>query len=184
MRRVFPAVVLVGCLASIVMASSGCEGGGSGQGDRGASSTSGANGTTGGDSCELRTTLSGGIDLTLVDVSQACVYSSRSIGFASLDGRAVVLLLLEKIERGQTGSVGAEIQVSSKSEYWAGAKCSLNVESNVKVQAASDAGVSFDQYLLKGTGSCSTPAVFRGDGGAREPITITPFTFVFRTLFY
>jgi hypothetical protein len=50
--------------------------------------------------------------------------------------------------------------------------------------STSDGGVSFARYLLKGSGSCSTPATFRGDAGGKTPVTVAPFTFAAPMLFY
>ena len=173
MTRIGLAVWLT--LGSVVIA--GCESGASsGEGDGDRASTN--------DTCLLRTTLSGGIDATFGDTSQACVYSSRTVGFAPLGPKAVVLITVRNIERGQTGSFAATIDVTANKETWAGATCTVDVVSNVKEEAASDAGVTFDRYLLKGSGSCSSPAVYRGDAGAKPPVTIAPFTFTFPTLFY
>ena len=185
-RRDLHAAWIVIALGAAVVANSGCESGGadgSAAGTRGASS-----GSSGGDddSCVLRTTLSGGVNAAVGDVSQACVYSQRSVAFAPLDGTVVITLVVDDVERGQTGSFPARMDVRANDESWAGATCTVNIESNVKREPTGDAGGShrFDQYDLEGTGSCSTPAVFRGDAAAREPVTIAPFTFASTTLFY
>ena len=181
-RRDLHAAWIVIALGAAVVANSGCESGGadgSGTGTRGGTGDDDA-------SCVLRTTLSGGVDAAVGDVSQACVYSQRSVAFAPLDGAFAVTLVVDDVERGQIGSFPARMDVRANDERWAGAECTVNIERNVKSEPSGDAGAShtFDQYLLEGTGSCSTPAVFRGDAGGREPVTIAPFTFVFTTLFY
>jgi hypothetical protein len=43
---------------------------------------------------------------------------------------------------------------------------------------------AFDNYLIKGTGTCESQAMYRGDGGTKPPVEISPFTFALRSLFY
>jgi len=145
------------------------------------SGSSGAN--SDGDTCVLQTQLSGGVEATLGG-GLACVYSSRSVAFAPLDGNVAVSLFVREIEAGQTGTFAADMSVSAGSESWTGAACSIDVESNVPSPSSYDAGMSFNDHLLKGKGSCSTLANYRGDAGTKPPVTIAPFTFTFHTLFY
>jgi hypothetical protein len=182
-RSLFASWIVIALVAA-------CESGGGGgttpgTSSSGGGSSGGSSGSSAGDDdeCRLRTTLSGGIDATLGEVSQACVYSQRSVGFAPLGGGPGVVLVIEKVERNQTGAFPARIDVAKDDDRWTGATCTVNVESNELADAKSDASM-FDQYLLKGSGSCSTPAVYRGDAGPKEDVTIAPFTFVLRTLFY
>ncbi|WP_394834820.1 hypothetical protein LVJ94_50820 [Pendulispora rubella] len=150
----------------------------------GCSSSDNSGGSSNGDECRLNVQLSGGLDAKLGDSSQACVYSARSVGFAPLDGKVLVAMFVRKIEAGQTGTFAAEMTVDAGQDRWARAVCSVDVASNVPAPPTYDAGMSFNPHLLKGKGSCSTPAVFQGDGGTKAPVDIGPFTFTFTTLFY
>ncbi|WP_394824863.1 hypothetical protein [Pendulispora albinea] len=150
----------------------------------GCSSDSSSGGDTGDNPCQLHAQLSGGIDVTLEGTSQACLYSARSVAFAPLDAKVVVSLIIRKIEPGQTGTFDATLGVSRGGDRWEGASCTLDVTSNVPAPPPRDAGLSFNPHALKGKGSCSTQAVYRGDAGAKAPVTIAPFTFAFTTLFY
>ena len=119
--------------------------------------------------------------------SQACVYSQLAIGFVPLGGEATInLWIRDDVERNQTGTFRAQIDVRANDEDWRGAACSVDIESNTLERAASDSGgVSFDRYLLRGKGSCSTPATQISEAGTpKEPVTIAPFTFAAATLFY
>lgn len=178
----------------IVIAGSGaialaCTGGG-GSSSTGTSSSggssSGSSGTSDDETCSLVTKLSGGVDLDFGG-NQACIYSQLAMGFAPLDGKATInLTIRDEVERNQTGTFRAQMDVRANDESWTGAECSVDIESNTLEQAASDSGgVSFDRYLLKGKGTCSTPATHRSDAGTpKEPVTIGAFTFVSSTLFY
>jgi len=149
------------------------------------SSSDSGGGSSNGDECRLSVQLSGGVDAKLGDASQACVYSSRSVGFAPLDGKAVVTMVVRKIEAGQTGSFAADMTVGTGPDHWTGATCTVDVESNVPAPPPSnDAGLSFNPHVLKGHGTCSTQAVFRGDAGTKPPVDIGPFTFTATVLFY
>ena len=181
------ALFVVASMASLALLLACESGGGGGTTSSSSGGSSGGSSSSGGSdddsSCLFRTTLSGGVTATVGDENQACLYSSRSIAFAPLGAAVSVTMRVRDIEPLQTGTFPAQVDVRANKEDWNGASCTVNVESNVKEASASDAS-PFDRYLLKGTGTCSTPAGYRGEGGAKEPVTIAPFTFVAPTLFY
>jgi hypothetical protein len=175
--------VLVMTLAGAGFVGLACTGGG---GSSTSSSSGGSSGSSDDDTCTIETTLSGGVTATFGG-DLACIYSQLSVGFTPLGGKVVIsMVITDQVERNQTGTFRARMDVRSEGETWSGAECSVDIESNVLAQAASDSGGNmFDQYLLKGKGSCSTPATHRTDAGTpKEAVTIAPFTFVFTTLFY
>jgi hypothetical protein len=166
----------------------GCTGGGTSTTGNGSTSSGGSSsGSTSDDvSCTIETTLSGGVTATFGG-DLACIYSQLSIGFTPLGGKVVITMVItDDVERNQTGTFRARMDVRSEGESWSGAQCTVDIESNTLDRSASDAGGNmFDQYRLKGKGSCSTPATQKSDGGTpKEPVTIAPFTFVASTLFY
>jgi len=141
------------------------------------------------DDCRFRATISGGIAQELKGSGAVCAYTSGATTLSELgQGKdpVVVGVNFSKIQAGQTGAFDVTIDISKGDARWSGAKCTLNVESNVKTQdAGSSSGSMFESYLLKGNGTCSTPAIYRGDeAGAREPITIGAFTFSLKSLNY
>lgn len=160
-----------------------CDGGGSSSGSAGAGSSGRDD-----ESCRLTTAISGGLEASLSGESAVCAYTSRAVSLAEIGGDRVVLLVDfdDALEPLQTGTFGATIEVRQGNDSWTGARCSVVVESNVKVSSADAGRLGFDNYLLKGTGSCSTPGTYRDrDGGAaKAPVDIAPFTFALRVLFY
>lgn len=186
-------------MAAIAVACTGGGGGGGAGPTTGTSSgTSGAPGPSGGDDdngdCTLVTTLSGGLSASFRGGSAACAYTSQSVSLTELGGGGVVVnLTFTTLEAGKTGSFPATIEVSQRvgttTDHWLGAKCTIDVTSNEELPGDAaqgrDAGpISFANWLIKGSGSCSTDATQRADAGAKAPVTIAPFTFSLRTLFY
>lgn len=164
-----------------------CDGGGGSSPSAPTSSSGGIEDDEG--DCRFVSTLSGGLRASFTGSSAVCAYTSGGVSLSEIGGdRVVVVLEFPRLKALSTGSTPATVDVhQQRDDVWRGATCTLNVESNERVSRmpTSDAGSSaFDNYLIKGTGSCSTPATFRGDGGTKPPVEISPFTFTLRTLFY
>jgi len=156
-----------------------CDGGGS------SSSSGSRDPKADDDDCHFTSTISGGLEYSFTGAGAVCAYTSGGVSLAEHDGdKTVAVIQFSKLEALQTGSTPATIEIRRGDDGWYGAKCTLDVESNVKV-SGSDAGAgTFDNYLIKGRGSCESQAIFRGDGGTKPPVAISEFTFALRTLFY
>jgi hypothetical protein len=140
------------------------------------------------DDCRFKATLSGGIQGELKGTGAVCAYTSGAVTMSELgqgDDPTVVLVNFNKVEAGQTGSFPVTIDLSKRSgDRWTGANCTIDIVSNVKTEDAGGSSM-FESYLMKGTGTCSTPAMHKsGEAGAKEPITIGPFSFTFKSLNY
>lgn len=177
-RIVVGLVLALGAAAAAL----GCE-----SEDDGSSSPDDGSDSSGSQTCRLEATLSGAIERSLGKDTPACASTARTVSFVFADGSTPaisVLLSIDDLEKNQTGTFSASIDVSRDSEQWRDAACTVNVTSNVKTESAADGGAMFDRYLVKGNGSCTTPANFAGTVGGSAPITIAPFTFTTPMLFY
>lgn len=160
-----------------------CDGGGGGGGSSTPTSSSGSS-TDDGDSCRFTSTISGGLSASFTGSSAVCAYTSGGVSLSEIGGnRLVAVIQFPKLEALQTGSTPATIDIRQGTDGWYGAKCTLNVESNVKVSEDDAGNGAFDNYLIKGSGTCETPAMYRADGGTKPPVDISPFSFTLRTLF-
>ena len=131
--------------------------------------------------------VSGGAgDLRLDAESQACATSSSSVAFAGLDASLVVSMAIQKLDKpGQTGRFNAPvgIAIDKGKTRWDGASCNVDITSNEPDNSFGDAGPG-EGALVRGTGTCDTPATYRSDAGTKDPVQIAPFTFVFATKLY
>lgn len=175
MRAVSHDWALLMAIPAVVVA---CDGGGG--------SSSAASSDEGDEDCRFTTTVSGGLQAELTGQSAICAYTSRAISLTEIGGDGVVLIVSfeRDLQPLQTGTFDATIEVHREHERWVGAQCRVDIASNVKRPSRVDASISFDSYLLKGSGTCSTPATYRGDAGATAPVAIAPFTFSLYALFY
>lgn len=149
----------------------------------GSSSSSGASDVR----CRMEMSVSGGAgDRRLDAESQACATSSSSVSFAGLDAELVVSMSIQKLDKvGQTGRFSATVGIGIEKGKvrWDGAACNVDITSNVPDSSFSDAGPG-EGALVRGTGTCDTPATYRSDAGAKDPVQIAPFSFVFATKLY
>ncbi len=167
-RFSFTACTLAATLALL----SGC-GGGKEDDDEGESNSS----------CSFSVSLSGAVDADIPGGDHACVYSSGndvgiSVGYGlfGTDEVGAIWLDIPEIARGETGEFAAGVTITpGEGPMHSTDDCTVNVSEHLPdPDEVEEEGLV--AYVLRGTGSCNTPAVSSDELDA-STITLSSFEF-------